>query len=195
MKVILIGYRACGKSTIGRLLAGRIKIPFWDADLLLEEGSGMPIKDIVANHGWDYFRAREKETIEKLADKGACVIATGGGAILARENVEMLKNMGVIVWLNAPLQDIIDRLQEDAKDDASRPPFTNSNIVQETIDVLKQRLPLYQEAADFMTDTSGKSAPQVMEIIYQYLLESGNLAKINKSRNRAGHLPAAILKE
>ncbi|NTW07909.1 MAG: shikimate kinase, partial [Syntrophaceae bacterium] len=82
MNVVLIGYRACGKSTVGKLLAEKLKIAFLDTDLLIEENLGMPIKEIVASQGWDYFRAREKEAVQELAQRSECVIATGGGVVL-----------------------------------------------------------------------------------------------------------------
>ena len=186
MKVILIGYRATGKSTVGMMLAAKLKIPFCDTDVLVEENLGMPIKEIVACYGWDFFRAREKEAISKLAQKRSCVVATGGGVVLVGENVDLLKKRGRVIWLNAPLQDIIDRLQADAQNDALRPQFTGCSLLQETIDILKQRIPLYEETADFSLDTSGKSPSQVAEEICQHLLESGILAKINKSRNKSG---------
>jgi shikimate kinase len=173
MKVVLIGYRACGKSTVGKMLAEKLKIPFLDTDLLVEEELGMPIKDIVASHGWDFFRTREKEVVQKLTQKSECVIATGGGVVLDGRNVDLLKKMGVVVWLAAPLADIIERLKDDAQTDDLRPQFTNGNLVEETTMVLKQRIAFYQKAADYVLDTAGKSALQVMEEIYMHLLESG----------------------
>ena len=183
MKIALIGYRATGKSTVGRILADRLKINFWDTDAMVEKDLAMPIKEIVALHGWDFFRAKEKDTIKFLTKKKACVIATGGGVVLDRENVDLLKQTGVIIWLNAPLQDIIDRLKKDARNGAIRPQFTSGNIIQETIDIMRQRLPLYESAADYTVDTVGKSATQVAEEIYQYLRKSGNLAKIKENKN------------
>jgi len=180
MKIALIGYRATGKSTVGRILADRLKINFWDTDAMVEKDLAMPIKEIVALHGWDFFRAKEKDTIKFLTKKKACVIATGGGVVLDRENVDLLKQTGVIIWLNAPLQDIIERLKRDAQNAAARPQFTSGNIVQETIDVMKQRIPLYENAADYTVDTLNKNPEQVAEEIYQYLLKSKNLDKINK---------------
>ena len=180
MNVVLIGYRATGKSTVGRILSSKLKIAFWDTDVMVEKSVAMPIKEIVALHGWDFFRAKERETIKYLMQKEDCVIATGGGVVLFRENVNLLKQAGVIIWLNAPLQDIIDRLKKDARNGAIRPQFTSSNIIQETIDIMRQRLPLYERAADYTVDTLSKNAEEVAEEIYQYLLKSKNLDKINK---------------
>jgi shikimate kinase len=183
MKIVLIGYRATGKSTVGKILAAKLKIPFWDTDAMVEKMMGMPIKEIVALHEWDFFREKEKETIKFLTQKEDCVIATGGGVVLFRENVDLLKQAGVIIWLNAPLEDIIDRLKRDAQKEATRPQFTSGNIVQETIDIMRERLPLYEREADYTIDTLNKNAPQVAEEIYQYLLKSKFLDKIIKSEN------------
>jgi len=190
MKVVLIGYRATGKSTVGRLLAAKLKIPFWDTDAMVEKVIDMPIKEIVALHGWDYFREKEKETIKFLMQKEDCVIATGGGVVLFRENidllkqnVDLLKKSGVIIWLNAPLEDIIERLKKDSQKGGTRPQFTTGNIVQETIDIMRQRLPLYEGAADYTVDTINKNVEKVVEEIYQYLIKTKNLAKIIKSEN------------
>ena len=190
MNVVLIGYRATGKSTVGKVLATKLKIAFWDTDVMVEKSMAMPIKEIVALHGWDFFRAKERETIECLTQKEDVVIATGGGVVLFRENVkllkqnvDLLKQTGVIIWLNAPLQDIINRLKKDAQNEAIRPQFTSGNIVQETIDIMRKRLPLYERAADYTVDTLSKDAEEVAEEIYQYLRKSGNLVKIVKSEN------------
>jgi shikimate kinase len=182
MKVILIGYRATGKSTVGKLLSAKLKIPFIDTDLIVENSMAMTIKEIVALHGWDFFRTKEKEAVLTLAQVSACVIATGGGVVLAKENMVLLKQAGVIVWLNAPLHDIINRLNNNTPGAAIRPQFTDWNIVQETIDTMKQRIPLYEKAADHTVDTADKSAADVATEIYQYLLKSGNLAKINENK-------------
>ena len=182
MNVVLIGYRATGKSTVGRILSAKLKIAFWDADAMLEKSMAMPVKEIVALHGWDFFRAKEKETIKYVTQKEDGVIATGGGVVLDQENVNLLKQAGMIVWINAPLKDIIERLKKDAQSAAIRPQFTSGNVAQETIDMMKERLPLYEAAADYIVDTADKNAKQVAEEIYQYLRKSGNLAKISKSK-------------
>ena len=183
MKVILIGYRTTGKTTVGKLLAILLKVPFYDADSVVEEIVNAPVKNIVAHHGWEFFRQKETEAIQLLSAKGDCVIATGGGVILGAENVKLLKQMGLIVWLNTPIGDIIDRLNEDAQNNAVRPQFTTDDLAQETVDIFAQRLPLYKKTAAFVVDTAGKSASQIAETIYHYLLEAGIVAKKSKSSN------------
>ena len=182
MKVILIGYRATGKSTVGTLLSAKLKIPFGDTDTLVEENMEMPIKEIVALHGWDFFRNKEKEAVLTLTQEGAGVIATGGGVVLDKENVALLSQAGVIIWLNTPLHDTISRLNNNTPGAASRPQFTDWNIVQETIYLMKQRFPLYENTANHTVETANKNPLQVAEEIYQYLVESGNLIKIIKGK-------------
>lgn len=185
MKVVLIGYRAAGKSTVGKMLAARLNVDFRDTDAMIEESMDMPVKEIVALYGWEYFRSKERDIIQSLVKKEDCVIATGGGVVLFRENVDLLKQnvdllkrASVIVWLNAPLRDIVERLKQDAQNEATRPPFTSGNVVQETIDTMRKRLPLYERSADYVVDTLKKTLEQITEEIHQYLLKSGNLAKI-----------------
>ena len=95
--------------------------------------------------------------------------------------MDLLKQSGVVIWLNAPLHDIIERLKQDAQNEATRPQFTSGNIVQETIDIMRQRLPLYEREADYTVDTLNKTPEQIAEEIQQYLLKSGNLPEIKKS--------------
>jgi shikimate kinase len=184
MKVILIGYRATGKSTVGLLLSQKLKIPFVDTDLLIEEAAGLPIKELVAQEGWEIFREKENAVIASLSKKNNCVIATGGGAILAEQNRVLLKNMGVLVYLKTSLHDVIERLKRDAKSEQIRPQFTSDNLVAETVAVLKERIPLYESAADFTVDTEGKNVVRVTDDIYQHLLEVGILSEINKLKKR-----------
>lgn len=177
MNVVLIGYRACGKSTIGKLLAVKLRYSFQDTDLLVEESLGLPIKEIVASGGWDYFRAQERGIVQQLAQKEESVIATGGGVVLSPENIDLLKKKGIVIWLDAPLQDIIERLNDDAQTDARRPQFTTGSLANETNAVLKQRTPLYQKAADFTVKTEDKSAAQVVEEIVEYLKKKGRISE------------------
>lgn len=182
MKVIIIGYRAAGKSTLGLLLSERLQIPFVDTDQLIEDTAGMPIKALVARHGWEMFREKETEAIASLCDGNLCVMATGGGAILSGVNRELFKNMGTLIYLKTPFPDIVERLKQDAQAEQVRPRFTSGNLMEETIAALEERIPLYESAADFTVDTNGKSIARVSDDIYQHLLEAGIVSDINETK-------------
>ena len=180
MKVILIGYRATGKSTVGLLLSKRLKVPFVDTDQLIEQAASLSVKELIALEGWDKFREREAAVVASLDGQNIGVVATGGGAILAEPNRVLLKKMGVLVWLTAPLADIVERLKRDEQTAASRPQWTSGSLDAETAAVLKERLPIYETIADFTVDTRNKSVVRVADDVYQRLLEAGIVFEINK---------------
>jgi shikimate kinase len=180
MKIILIGYRASGKSTIGLLLSEKLKIPFVDTDCLIEEAAGMPVKKLIELKGWEEFRKRETEALASLQERGVCVVATGGGAIIANANRLLLKKSGVLVYLKTPFPDILARLKRDALKERIRPQFTSENLAAETLSVLSERIPLYESAADFTVDTQDKSVIRVTEDIYQHLLDAGIVFEIKQ---------------
>ncbi|MBQ7295083.1 MAG: ATP-binding protein [Clostridia bacterium] len=104
--IVLIGMPGSGKSTIGKALSEKTGKPFIDTDEMIVEKHGV-ISDIFAQHGEEYFRDRETEAVKEAAKQSGMIIATGGGAILRKENVDALKQNGVIFFLNRPLEDII----------------------------------------------------------------------------------------
>src|SRR5580692_307453 len=110
-RVILIGYRATGKTTVGRLLAAQLGWEFADVDDYIESNFGGSIADIFAAEGETGFRKREAEVLSVLCGRERCVIATGGGAILRPENRELMRAAGVVVWLTAGCETIWGRLQ------------------------------------------------------------------------------------
>lgn len=183
MKIILIGYRATGKSTVGLLLSKKLKIPFVDTDHLIEEAAGISIKELIAQKGWEEFRKRETEAVASLQEKNICVVATGGGVILAEANRLLLKTAGVVVYLKAPFATILERLERDAKNQQIRPRFTTANLAEETLAVLAERIPLYESSSDFTVDTQDKNIVRVTEDIYQYLLEAGIIFEIKRIKN------------
>lgn len=182
MNIVLIGYRTTGKSTVGKHLAFKLNLPFFDTDTLVEENIKMPIADIVATHGWGFFRAGEKDAVQALEKQKACIIATGGGVVLDKDNVASLKKNGFVVWLNAPFNDIISRLNNKRPDGVVRPQFTDWNIVEETIKMVNERDTLYKQAADYTVETAQKSIVEVGEEIYQHLVETGMLINILKNK-------------
>ena len=184
MKIILIGCRASGKSTVGRLLSRKLGVPFVDADQLVEKTAGMSIAEMVALKGWQEFRRRETQTLASLQDPSVCVLATGGGVVLADENRRLLKKTGVVIYLKADLPDVVERLRRDAKNTQSRPPLTDGDLIKETRSVLLQRAPLYRSVADYTVETRNSNAEQVAEEIYRQLLEAGSVSKMQALKQK-----------
>lgn len=162
-KIILSGYRATGKSTIGRLLAERLDVGFIDMDEVLADRHG-EISYLVKERGWDYFRTRERELLEELVGHREVVISTGGGAVVHQEIWRMLKETGLVVWLTADLNTICQRLDADAVSESQRPSLTGSDIKVEAAKVLAEREPLYREGAHLIIDSTRPVEEVVAEI-------------------------------
>jgi shikimate kinase len=184
MKIILIGYRASGKSTVGAILSKKLKIPFVDSDQIIVEEESMSIKEFVARRGWEAFREKETNVIASICSMNPCVVATGGGAVLAAGNRDLLKKSGTLVYLKTPLRDIVERLRRDADNEQTRPQFTTESLEEETMAVLKERIPVYESVADYTVDTDGKNVKQISDDIYQYLFSTGIVSEIRKLKKR-----------
>ena len=162
MNVVLIGYRGTGKSTVAKALAARLALAMISTDTEIVRRTGQSIPDIVAKHGWDYFRDLESQTCQELADRDRLVIDTGGGAILRGQNVAALKKNGKLFWLTASVTTIGKRIGGDRE----RPSLTGrKTFIDEIEEVLSERTPRYQEAADFVIATDGRSVAQVVDEI------------------------------
>lgn len=157
--IFLIGYRCTGKTSTGKYLAEFLSRTFLDTDLVLESTCDTTIAQMVARHGWPYFRAKETETLMNLDLKNGPVIATGGGIILAEENRLFLKENGVVVYLYATASVLTDRIRKDENNTERRPDLTCDSLALETQKMLEVRNPLYQALADISIDTE-KYAPE-----------------------------------
>ncbi|PIE71264.1 MAG: shikimate kinase [Deltaproteobacteria bacterium] len=153
MNLALIGYRGTGKTCVGQRVAERLEMPFVDADDRFEILYGTRIADSVAVEGWSGFRAKEQAVLSKICRTGGQVIATGGGAILHPENIWILKRTGQVIWLQASVQTIAKRIHGDDRTGDQRPSLTGKGVLDEIIDVLNARLPLYTCAADACVST------------------------------------------
>ncbi len=150
--VALIGYRASGKTTVGRIVAARLGRPFLDSDAEIERRTRKSIAQHFADDGDAAFREVEARTLRDLfRDFPDAIVATGGGAILSGDNREGLRRFGVVVWLSAPVPFLVERLRVEA---GGRPALTDAGLLDEVANVLGAREPLYRECADFVVDTS-----------------------------------------
>lgn len=170
-RLTLIGFRACGKSTVGRLLAARLAWPFVDADTEIEHEIGMPISAYFKAHGEAAFRDIEAQVIARiLATDGPRVLATGGGAVLREANRTAIATRGgLVVYLEAPVTVIQDRLRHHI---GGRPSLTGGNVVDEVPALVAAREPLYRGLAQLAVPT-GDSAVEVADRIATVLAERG----------------------
>ena len=134
--IVLVGMMGAGKSSIGRRLAGRLGIPFIDADTEIESAAGMSIPEIFAKHGEPYFRAGEARVIARLLDNGPQVLATGGGSVMDPQTRALIGEKAISIWLKAD----VDVLLKRTKRRNDRP------LVERIKDLLPLREPLYAQA-------------------------------------------------
>jgi shikimate kinase len=140
--VVLVGMMGAGKSTIGRRLAARLRLPFLDADIEIEAAASMSIPDIFATHGESYFRDGEARVIARLLDNGPAVIATGGGAFMREETRNRIRDKAVSIWLKADADVIMKRVKRRA----DRPLLQTEDPAATVSRLLEAREPVYQSA-------------------------------------------------
>jgi shikimate kinase len=141
INVFLIGMMGAGKTTVGRLLALQLGYGFCDTDALIEQVAGKTINEIFADDGEDDFRKLEAQVLSELSAHTKLTIATGGGIVLRQFNWSYLHH-GLIVWLDAPVEVLSDRLQNDT----TRPLLQDPESAQALQKLLDQRRSLYAEA-------------------------------------------------
>lgn len=175
MVITLIGYRGSGKSSVARLLAASLNLAWIDSDDVIEERAGRSIRDIFARDGEAEFRRMEQAVIEELTSRSSLIIAAGGGAILREDNRACMKAAGPVVWLQASVGRLAERILQDETTDDRRPSLTGQTVSDEIEAVLMSRLPQYQDAATLTVDTDGLSLEQIAADIRQKLKASGAL--------------------
>jgi shikimate kinase len=165
----LVGYRGTGKSTVGRLVAERLGRRFHDADSVLEERFGRPIRSIFQEFGEPVFRDWEELVLAELTSDAASVVATGGGAVVREANRRVLRGFGFVVWLRADPAILAERLGRDRSAVDDRPALTSSGTLAEIAEVLASRRPLYQEVADAIVETECRTPFEVAEDVLRTL--------------------------
>ncbi len=170
-RIALIGYRATGKTTIGKKLSEILAWNFADTDNIIEEKELNTIEDIVNKQGWEYFRQLEASVLRSIASQDQVVVSTGGGIILAEENRKILKKYFFVVWLQASSDVIKMRLMNDSEKHQQRPSLSGKNIIDEVDKILESRLKLYRDTADITVSTEKYDPDEVIDIIIRNLEE------------------------
>jgi shikimate kinase len=140
--IVLVGMMGAGKSTIGRRLSARLRLPFLDADIEIETAAGMSIPDIFETRGEPDFRDGEARVIARLLDNGPCVLATGGGAFMREETRNRIRDKAVSIWLKADVDIIMRRVKRRS----DRPLLKTADPAATVGRLLEEREPIYQHA-------------------------------------------------
>lgn len=167
--IILTGMRASGKSMIASVLAKKLHREFFDTDEIVQAEQGMSISEIVAKNGWDFFRNEETKTCQKLGGREGAVIATGGGAVMRDENVRALKKNGFLVFLKAPIADLVSRIEEC--ENYHRPSLTGKSITEELQEIWKARKERYFSVADIVLETPDYDIEKIGKEFGEYYAE------------------------
>ena len=162
--IYLVGFMGTGKSAAGKQLATRKKWQFLDLDELIELKQRMTISDIFAKAGEAYFRRIEKKTLAEVAEESGFVVACGGGIVLDKDNIRVMKNTGTIICLTASVKEILKRTQGFKH----RPLLNVKDSAKRIEMLLKFRAPFYAQA-DHTIDTSRLKTEQVVEKIFKML--------------------------
>lgn len=166
MNVVLIGFRGTGKTSVGKKLAEKLNRKLIGTDELIIKKTGMSIPEIVEKYGWNTFRNIESEVVEEISKIDNCIIDAGGGIVLRKTNVKNLKRKGIMILLKADMKTIINRIKHDKE----RPSLTgNKSFIEEVEDVLKKRSRKYEEAADYVIDTTSLIINEVADRIIKYI--------------------------
>jgi len=169
--VVLIGPMGAGKSTIGKPLASRLRLPFIDLDEAIVKRAGKPIPQIFEEDGESAFRSLESEMVAALLNgPEPKIIATGGGAVLRESNRQWMKAAGPVIWLDA----LPEVLAKRTANDPNRPLLKGDDPLQKARELDMQRRPLYEACSDFRVDTASMSVEEAVEAIGHFLSEYGD---------------------
>jgi shikimate kinase len=170
---VLVGLPGSGKSSVGRRLAQRLDLPFFDSDTVIEQRIGCTIRDFFAREGETRFRDIEQAVIAELACTRDAVVATGGGAVLREANRAALRGGAYVIYLHSMPEDLYRRLRHDVK----RPLLQVQDPLGRLRDLHEARDPLYRATAHTVVDTGRPSVASLVHVIAAQLELAGMLAR------------------
>ena len=164
--IFFVGLMGAGKTTIGKMLAKKLKKTFYDTDQEIEKKLGVKVSVIFDLEGEEGFRKRETQMIDELTRKKNIILATGGGVVLSAENRALLKERGKVIYLNAKPQHLAKRMAYD-KD---RPLLQQGNMLDTLNQLYKDRHPLYLNVASFIVETGQQKTQTIIHKIEALLI-------------------------
>jgi len=172
--IFLTGFMGAGKTSVGKLLAPRLGIDCYDTDEIIAAASGMSIPEIFTSKGEAFFRNMESELLKLLGEKppGTCVVSTGGGAVLRRENTTAMRRNGLIVFLHITAEEACKRIGQSK----NRPLLNTAEPLRSIRELLEKRTPFYSNA-DLVVETSGLTVAETVDKVIKALKEWKNEQK------------------
>jgi shikimate kinase len=162
--IVLVGLMASGKTSVGRVVAQKLGLPFVDADQEIETAARMAIPEIFASHGEAYFRDGERRVIARLLKHGPAVLSTGGGAFMNAETREGVARRGVSVWLKADLETLMRR----ARRRSNRPLLQTADPEAAMRRLMEERSPVYA-LADITVDSQDGTHEAMADLVIERL--------------------------
>ena len=171
-KIFLIGYRATGKTEVGRHLAERLGWEFRDLDDWIESEAGLTIEKMVEKAGWPFFRDRERRALEQaLAIKRPIVVACGGGAVMHEDIWPEIMEQALVIWLRAGVRTIVQRISSDPMTVSRRPALVQGKSLKEEIKtVLGSRTPLYRKFSHIHIDTGQLTPDEIADHLVEEMI-------------------------
>ena len=157
--IFLIGFMGTGKTTIASCFSKKNSMEMVEMDEIIEKREGKSVFDIFLENGEEYFRDLETEVLKELCVQDNKIVSCGGGVVLRKENVSVMKRSGTIVLLTASPQEIFERVKNDNK----RPLLAGVGNVEAIKELMNERKARYEEAADITVYTDGKSVGEISE--------------------------------
>ncbi len=149
-RLVLIGFRCTGKSTLSKMLSAKLELPVYSTDQLIEQITGMPIADFVSENGWERFRDVESEAIRRAVEHTRVIIDCGGGVIENQANMRLLGENALVVWVDASKADILSRMQIDD----NRPLLSGKDLKEDIETNYNRREPIYRSYGMLKINTS-----------------------------------------
>ena len=164
--IVLVGCMGCGKTSIGRRLAKRLGLPFYDSDHELEAAAGCPIRSIYSVYGEEAFVQGEYKVIKRLLEQEVHVLATGGGSLKYNPTLEEIRKHGISVWLKADLETLVSRVSRRS----DRPNLERGKEKETLEQIIKDFYPIYEQS-DIHVDTYDEPTNLTVDRVIQHVSE------------------------